>query len=195
MFRSKWIFSLLLMFSAPVLGAQGKPTRVHTHFIGVSYMSWKENVDLKQGNTPDQTTADLYGNTLLYQFESYSYQARSGYLMETALGTGSAGIGQGDTLAYRTSDAKWSGALLSLRYSYRLAATVATSIGPVALYRQFDLPKDAAGVEAEPASSFNYGVLAHLRLSLSKNWELNQSIGTLFQKASTFWSLGIAYKL
>ncbi|HPI41897.1 MAG TPA: hypothetical protein PLJ21_13900, partial [Pseudobdellovibrionaceae bacterium] len=67
------------------------------------------------------------------------------------------------------------------------------SLGPIALYRNISWPQSA--ITAKSGQDFNMGYTLDMKLRLFKNLELITSLGSLILDASTFWSVGLGYKL
>lgn len=161
--------------------------------VSLSYLSWTEFVDLDDGTFTDRAYANFYGNALAIERESFT--GRHGYALEGALLMGQANAGGTQTvITYQTSYQKWTGLMATARYAYRVSPQITMSIGPLALSRQMNWPSEGTNVDVKSGSPMNFGILGDLRLRLTRDWELKQTIGTLAFKASTIWSLGVGYK-
>jgi hypothetical protein len=84
---------------------------------------------------------------------------------------------------------------LQLHYIKQKTPNVLFSFGPILIYRNLSWPKTSGMTNAFSGADFNYGINFDLKLRLTTKIDVIQSIGGLYSDASTFWSVGMAYKL
>lgn len=161
--------------------------------LAFSYVSWNETVELKAPGQTDKTIATFVGNSLIMEKE-IPRQPKFGYLAQLALGAGLVSVGGDQTLVYRLSNQHWWSAELGAKASYHISPQIVFSFGPMALYRNVEMPTSAAQVSARSGATVNYGFMAELRERLTPNWEFRQVMGALATRATTYWSFGIGYK-
>jgi hypothetical protein len=158
--------------------------------ISLEYLSWEELLRVDSGTQLDNAYANFYGNGISIDHEIYhSSRAGVAYTAAFLLGQANAG-GTQTTLTYQTSFKKWYGGLASARYSYRMTPTTTVSAGPMALVRKMSWPDEGTGYSLKSGADLNVGLLGELGLRLTRKWEARLEMGTLFFKASTYWSVG-----
>lgn len=161
--------------------------------FGLSYISWIELVDLDSSTQSDRSFAQFRGPAVTFERSIFNKKF-TGYILEFSGLFGQANIGGSQTvLTYQESNKSYFGVLGSGRIAYRLSAPITLSVGPSILYRQVQVPS-SNGITAKSGADFNLGLQASLSAKLNRRWELKQSFGTLFFKASTIWSLAAVYQ-
>lgn len=203
MFRYKWTFYFLFILLSSIgwaqsVGPHRAPAQTfheRANFnIEFSFISWKEQLSLLGGGDSQKDYGDYFGNAVLVEYEHY-WAPHWGTIAEFGFLTGLANLGGSQShIPYQHSDVEWWGFKGSYRGAYRLSSAIATSIGPIFLYRKIDLPSSPGGVDVNSGESFNYGAAVDLRLLLNSHLEIRTEIGGLFEKASTLWSVGLGYK-
>lgn len=200
MFHYKFI-STLILFTSCVAFSQQQPIlrkpaeHIRSHFkIELSYTTWKEMVSVKGPTGSEKIYGDYIGNALGIGYES-SWSAKWGSIIDGGLLLGQANLGGSQTLVpYQKSDLRWWGLKASYRATYRLSPQIITSMGPVVLGRQIDLPLTAAANEVKSGATVNYGIVADVTCLLTSTFAIRTELGGLLQEASTLWSLGIGYR-
>lgn len=162
--------------------------------ISLEYLSWEELLRVDSGSQLDNAYANFYGNGISVDHEVYhSSRAGVAYTAAFLFGQANAG-GTQTTLPYQTSFKKWYGGLVSARYSYRMTPTITVSAGPMALVRKMSWSDEGTGYSLKSGADLNVGLLGELGLRLTRKWEARLEMGSLFFKASTYWSVGLGYK-
>lgn len=163
--------------------------------VGVSFLSWNESVELKSVAASDKAAANFFGNTI-HAEKSFLFSSNFGYLLYGGAMLGYAHVGgtQG-AVPYRLANRSWWGALASIRASYQPSTDLIGSIGPVAIYRNIDLPTSSAISSVQGAPTFNYGLSADVRFAVHPHWLVRAEMGSFFTQASTMWMLGLSYIL
>jgi hypothetical protein len=160
--------------------------------INLSYTTWTELVDLESGALTDSAYANFIGISIGYVKKDVPAGPWV-QLPEFSLIAGQANLGGTSTLiTYQKSHQNFWGGFASYHLAYRKSPLIIMSAGPIALFRQVSWPSQGSA-EAKSGSDLNLGLTADLKYRLAAHWELRQSLGTLFFKASTIWSLGISY--
>lgn len=161
--------------------------------FGLSYLSWTENLQLDNGNNTDQAFANFYGNSLFYE-KQFPTSTENGYSIELGMLAGSANAGGTQTsLSYQKSYVKWWGAESTARLSHQLSSHVVLSAGAMALYRTLTWPDQINGLSVKSGADFNLAALLDLKMNLSQNLYLKNTLGSMAFKATTYWALAIGY--
>lgn len=159
--------------------------------VEVSYISWKEFVDVEPSAAQPRTYGDFVGNALTLEYEHY-FVPRWGHVFEGSLMFGQANVGS--TPTYQAGNINWWGVRGSYRGVYRFSTQISSSAGVLVLNRQIDYPSEVGVTDVKSGAQVNFGLLADLSYQLTPHWLIRQEIGGLFVKASTLWSLGVGYK-
>jgi len=176
---------------AAKVGFPKKGVKFYNLLLG--FTSWTERVSLTRGQTSDSALANLFGNTVMFELERYPV-ARWGYYLQGEALFGYANVGGSQAgIPYQLAGQPWFGTAVAARGGYRIIKEVAFTLGPIALYRQMDLPP-ATNISVRSGADFNFGATVDMRIRLATHWELRQEIGTLMVNATTFWSLGFGHK-
>lgn len=200
MFHYKLISTLILFTSCVAFSQQHpishKPAEhIRSHFkIELSYITWKEMVSVKGPTGSEKIYGDYIGNAIAIGYESY-WSAKWGSIIDGGLLLGQANLGGSQTLVpYQESDLRWWGLKASYRATYRLSPQIITSMGPMVLGRQIDLPLSSAANEVKSGATVNHGIVADVTCLLTSTFAIRTELGGLLQEASTVWSLGIGYR-
>jgi hypothetical protein len=201
MYRFKLLF-LISFFAALVAHAQeempdvkasDKSNLLNLTTVSVSYLSWTEFVDLDNGLVVDRSYANFYGVALAYEKENFD--KRWGTSIEGSVLSGQANAGGTQTaITYQTSYHNWYGASASYKLAYRLSPQITLAVGPAAIYRNIKWPVEGTNITVTSGAPLNVAAIFDLRIRMTRQWEIRQTIGTLAFKASTIWSLGLGYK-
>jgi hypothetical protein len=171
-----------------------RPLKVTT--IAVSFLSWNEPALMANGSVSDRSIANFFGNAITYERENYkTTSSRFGWVYQASLMLGQANIGGNQSkLTYQLANQHWMGAQAGARCAYRIAKSIAVSLGGWGMYRSITIPNDPSGTQATVGPPENFGATVDLRMRLFPNLELRQELGTTLINVSTYWSLGLGYK-
>lgn len=179
------VFLLLLLVGSVSYGQE-------TMLLSFSYYNWGERMKMEGNGLEADAPANLAGVGL--QFDYLTTNKNKGWLYSGALLTGSGTGGSSSTNpAYVASYQPFFGVMGSAAYFFRVEKRVYLEIGPMLLYRSLKWPESAGNV-AKSGSDINAGLTANLRIRMFRNLDYCQSIGTLFARANTIWSLGLGYR-
>lgn len=209
---SRYLFLLFASFAvlsteartrSPRTVAQAETTESTKVFVpanhwstSLSYTSWKESVGLSNASATDSTSIDFYGFAWGGRWE-HSLKPRQGFELETQLMYGQAGMGQGKAGLITTSLSRritWWGMSFFGRYAYKLSNIVTMAVGPMGLHRQVSIPGDSSGVQSSTNAEDNFGLSATIRVRLTKELEMEQSLASLTNQNTTLWAFGLGYR-
>jgi hypothetical protein len=161
----------------------------------LSYFSWGEAVTLAQGGQVDHAHANRLGNALSVDWEHY-FKPRFGVDIMGSFLFGVADVGGTQSvLSYNLVNQSWTGFGGAVHGAYRFSKWVVGTLGPIAIYRNLSLPQDPSGTIATSGHSTNLGATVALKMRLNDWLEVREEIGTFFGNPSTYWSVGLGYKM
>lgn len=181
-------YSLVLFLLLMTPATYGQETKL----LSFNYYNWAERMKMTGNNLEADAPVNVAGVGI--QFDYLTSNKNRGWLYSAAILTGSGTGGSTATNpAYLASYQPFFGVMGSTAYFFRMERRVYLEVGPMLLYRSLKWPESAGNI-ATSGSDINAGVTANLRIRLFRNLDYCQSIGTLFVKASTIWSLGLGYR-
>lgn len=155
--------------------------------LGIGYFSWTEILDATGAGT-FKGFSSFYGNSIYYR---YNTRGSKDFIESSIL------VGKYTSVfpsfgLYTTENKNFMGLMSSYRKSLELSPQVYISAGPLILLRNVKYTAPI-GYEVKSGSDLNLGLLAEIQFQLTPKIEVKQSMGTLFFKARTFWSLSLGY--
>ncbi len=199
MLRFKIILTVILCFVGFSAFAKGElqkvnqkvPVKVYNTY-NLSFFSWSEKLTLTKQSTTDYSLAAFNGLSL--GLETEQFEGNYGHRLMGSLLFGQASAGNNLTqITYVASYQTFFGVSFLYHWAFRHTERSLVSIGPMVLYRNITWPQ--SNLTAKSGQDFNIGYTADIKLRPFKRWELITSLGSLMLDASTFWSVGIGYKL
>lgn len=196
------LFSLLLttsVYAEPALRVR-KPAHSGTipqnrMIVSTVLYSWKEFVDLQSASATDKTKADYFGYGIGFGLVRYS-SLRTGYNFYAHFLTGQSSLGtgeQGNVTLAQSGPVRWWGIAGGLHYFYRMNGSAAIEVGPLFLFRNANFSNDQSSSRSSASLFSGAGVVA-LRILLSPQVELYQSMGVMASKPTTIWSFGLGWR-
>ncbi len=158
----------------------------------LSFFSWSEKLSLSQQSLNENSLAAFNG--LSFGLETEMFESKQGSRMMGSLLFGQASAGNNLTqITYVASYHSFFGVSFLYHWAYRNSDRSLVSLGPIALYRSISWPQ--SHIIAKSGQDFNLGYTLDMKLRLFKHLELITSLGSLMLDASTFWSVGLGYKI
>jgi hypothetical protein len=162
-------------------------------FLGFSYLRWNESLRVQQGANVSSDSANFAGFNMNLE-KNFVYQ-QWGFGAGASLGTGKATAGGNNTLNFQKSNQAWSSFGVMARGYQRLTTRVHIGLAVPVIMRQIQWSSDTPGVTVTSGQNINLGVLFEINARIAKDLDFYQEIGPLVVDNTTFWRLGINYRL
>ncbi len=164
--------------------------------ISVEYNSWFEKLSVTNISTgvDQDSKAEYYGFGLNYEQNFYQPKWGWGVGGGVAMGTAVGGDKSG-TLQYFEARVPWTTVRLAPRLFYRWNPQTDLGFDVITIYKTAKWPDTTGGRKILSGAELVAGVFVDLRVRFNAKLELIQSFGMLYKDESTFWRLGLGYRL
>jgi hypothetical protein len=163
--------------------------------VSIDYNSWFEKLVVKPASGAKQESQALfYGYGLNLEKNWYhgtwGWGVGGGLLTGRALGGDPAG-----TLQYFEPRVAWYAARVAPRIFYRWNSQADFGMDLIGMYKQCKWPDKTGDSIVTSGSDILAGVFFDVRLRFNHRLEAIQSFGFLYKDESTYWRLGLGYRL
>lgn len=174
--------------------SNAKPASRSTVNMGLFFMQWNEDLNLKQGTFSVKDVANYSGMALSLEKEVTHY--RWGWALALMAGAGKAnGGGNNDFITYDETKQSWTLFGVTPRVFYRVTGRVNFGFSFPIFAKQLTWPSEDPAVEVDSGTKVSTGGQADLNLRLSRSLWLYQGLGALSASGSTLWRVGLIYSL
>ncbi|RYZ68944.1 MAG: hypothetical protein EOP09_08595 [Proteobacteria bacterium] len=207
--KSIFIFIPFMIFATASLAQQNRPRPsvdnrtgylvdqgVARGLVSVEYNSWFEKLKITDTatNTFQDSKAEYYGFSVNYErnfyYSTWGWGLGGGFGQGTAVGGEKAG-----TLQYFQARVPWATLRVMPRLFYRWNPQTDLGVDLMTLFKSAKWPGETDTKSVVSGSEVVAGAFIDLRVRFNVKLEMIQSFGMLYKDESSYWRLGLGYRL